>query len=236
MQKEFGSSSSPLYIRFAAPVLGALGPHRNCVFQAKRHALWPGSDSNSFELVFSEPGGDLELTQWTTAVRRCLENDGTAHVLRCHTRRHSVLLPAAGANVLRHVTTVTGPGRWQTYASIHQYDFQWPRKLCQLNPFIDNHSSILSIPSLCRRQLQNPVNNIADADNVWSFDTLRPDGVAREASSGMSGFEWICCYETLSPWHLWTCPWSAKLPRTLHALRDSFSILTSNLTWKKQIN
>ena len=32
-------------------------------------------------------------------------------------------------------------------------------------------------------QLQNPVNNIADADNVWSFDTLRPDGVAREVSS-----------------------------------------------------
>ena len=35
-------------------------------------------------------------------------------------------------------------------------------------------------------QLQNPVNNIADADNVWSFDTLRPDGVAREVSSDIS--------------------------------------------------
>lgn len=32
-------------------------------------------------------------------------------------------------------------------------------------------------------QLQNPVNNIADVDNVWSFDTLRPDGVARVAAS-----------------------------------------------------
>ena len=32
-------------------------------------------------------------------------------------------------------------------------------------------------------QLQNPVDNIADVDNVWSFDTLRPDGVAREPAS-----------------------------------------------------
>lgn len=73
---------------------------------------------------------------------------------------------------------------------------------------IDNHSSILSIPSLCRCQLQNPVNNIADADNVWSFDTLRPDGVAREASSGPLNVGRIVrtrvdfWYETLSPWHL----------------------------------
>ena len=28
------------------------------------------------------------------------------------------------------------------------------------------------------------MNNIADADNVWSFDTLRPDGVARERALG----------------------------------------------------
>ena len=32
-------------------------------------------------------------------------------------------------------------------------------------------------------QLQNPVNNIADSENVWSFDTLRPDGVARAWNS-----------------------------------------------------
>jgi hypothetical protein len=30
------------------------------------------------------------------------------------------------------------------------------------------------------------MNNIAAADNVWSFDTLRPDGVAREVSSDIS--------------------------------------------------
>lgn len=77
---------------------------------------------------------------------------------------------------------------------------------------IDNHSSILSISSLCRCQLQNPVNNIADADNVWSFDTLRPDGVAREASSGPLDVGRIVrprvdsWYETLSPWHLSTYP------------------------------
>ena len=34
-----------------------------------------------------------------------------------------------------------------------------------------------------RWQLQNPVNNIADSENVWSFDTLRPDGVARAENS-----------------------------------------------------
>eukprot|EP00434_Breviolum_minutum_P006549 symbB.v1.2.005781.t2/scaffold289.1/size287290/26 len=37
-------------------------------------------------------------------------------------------------------------------------------------------------------QLQNPVNNIADADNVWSFDTLRPDGVARDTARSQGFF------------------------------------------------
>ena len=37
-------------------------------------------------------------------------------------------------------------------------------------------------------QLQNPVDNIADDVNVWSFDTLRPDGVARAACLAPDGF------------------------------------------------
>ena len=73
-------------------------------------------------------------------------------------------------------------------------------------------------------QLQNPVNNIADADNVWSFDTLRPDGVAREVSSDISsddvGWEGF-------PGH--SCHLLFGL-RTLHGHKDSFSIPTSCLS------
>ncbi|CAK9070289.1 unnamed protein product [Durusdinium trenchii] len=37
-------------------------------------------------------------------------------------------------------------------------------------------------------QLQNPVDNIADSENVWSFDTLRPDGVARDTARSQGFF------------------------------------------------
>lgn len=39
-------------------------------------------------------------------------------------------------------------------------------------------------------QLQNPVDNIADDVNVWSFDTLRPDGVARAACLAPTPLAW----------------------------------------------
>lgn len=47
------------------------------------------------------------------------------------------------------------------------------------------------------------------------------------------GLEWI--FGT-KPSPLGTCELTREVPRTLHARRDSFSIPTSNLTWKKQIN
>ncbi|CAJ1360949.1 unnamed protein product [Effrenium voratum] len=37
-------------------------------------------------------------------------------------------------------------------------------------------------------ELQNPVDNIADDVNVWSFDTLRPDGVARDTARSQGFF------------------------------------------------
>ncbi|CAJ1413351.1 unnamed protein product [Effrenium voratum] len=87
----------------------------------------PGSDSNSFELVFSEPG-------WTSSELRGFVCFG--------------------------------------FVLLFCFAFAVPAPRVQLMP----------------GQLQNPVDNIADDVNVWSFDTLRPDGVARDTARSQGFF------------------------------------------------